>query len=62
MSHLPYALRPVECHIEKVQKIVSGLGPSATIVPAVTVGGGSQEATCGFDIDAFIDFRQLDLH
>lgn len=53
---------PLECHIDKAQRIFSGMGPLSTIAHSITVCEGSLGATCGPHIDAFGDFRQLDPH
>lgn len=60
--HICLLYFPLECYIEKAQRIVSGLGPSSTIVHAITGWDASLGATSGFPIDAFGDFRQLDSH
>lgn len=61
ISHL-LSVFPLKYYIEKAQRIVSGLGPSPTIVHAVTGCDGSLWATGGFPIDAFGHFRQVEPH
>lgn len=48
---------PRVIHMEKAQRMVSGLGPLSATVWAVPVRGGSLEATWESHVDALGDFR-----